>query len=106
MLRASVKAVGGRVDLAAVADPMLNPLLPAAHELRCLVDAIVLRDSDERDVAIEALVDLVGPEGTVRAAAVAGNFEMMNRLLEGTGVGPSAKSAEIAPELGIVWPLP
>jgi len=104
MLRASVTATNATVDLAAIADPMLNPQLPASHELRCLVDAVVLRDTHERDVALASLVEMVGDEGAVRAAAVVGNFEMMNRLLDGTGVGPSAQSAQIAPELGVPWP--
>ncbi len=104
MLRASAKSTDAPIDLLAIADPMVDPLLPASPELRCLVDAIVLRDPDERDVALTALVEAVGTEGAVRAAAVVGNFEMMNRLLDGTGVGPNTPMAAIATDLGIEWP--
>lgn len=103
MLRASVEATGSPIDLAAVTDPLRDPLLPAATELRCLIDAVVLRDSYERDLALNSLIDAVGPDGAIRAAATIGNFEMMNRLLDGIGVGPTRRSAQIAPALGIQW---
>lgn len=103
MLRASVEATGSSLDLVAVTDPLRDPLLPAATELRCLVDAVVLRDSYERDLALESLNAVVGADGAIRAAATIGNFEMMNRLLDGTGVGPTRRSAQIAPALGIQW---
>ncbi len=104
MLRASAKATTSSVDLAAITDPMLHPILPTSRELRCLVDAVVLRDTEERDVALNALVETAGIDAAVRAAAVVGNFEMMNRLLDGTGVGPSAPMATIATDLGLSWP--
>ena len=104
MLRASAETTGEGIDLRAIADPMVDPLLPAGRELLALTDAIVLRDEYERDAALEALVPLVGTDGAVRAAAVTGNFEMMNRNLDGMGIGPSSSSAAIAPELGMAWP--
>lgn len=104
MLRASAQSTDTEVDLRAIADPMVDPRLPAGRELLALADAIVLRDTHERDAAVEALIPLVGVDGAVRAAAVAGNFEMMNRNLDGMAIGPSTQSAAIAPELGLPWP--
>ncbi len=104
MLRASVQATGRQVDLLAVNDPVADPLLPGARELRCLVDAVVLRDREERDEALGPLQEAVGVEGAVRAAAVTGNFEMMNRLLDGIGVGPFEGMTDIAADLGVDWP--
>jgi hypothetical protein len=91
------------MDLAAINDVTRDPLLPAGRELRDLTDAAVLRDPHERDIALPALVAAAGEPGAVRAAAVAGNFEMMNRLLDGIGVGPGGM-ASIAVELGVTYP--
>ena len=64
---------------------------------------------DERDELVQcsvalSLVPLVGTAGAVRAAAVVGTFEMMNRNLDALGIGPSTASAAIAPDLGLPWP--
>ena len=104
MLRWSVSSTQGDVELTGIADPMVDPLVPAGRELLALTDAIVLRDQAERDAALDALIPLVGPTGAVRAAAVVGNFEMMNRNLDGMGIGPSDASAAIAADLGVAWP--
>lgn len=103
MLRASVQHTGRPVDLSAISDVTRDPLLPAGRELRDLTDAAVLRDPYERNLALPALVDEAGEAAAVRAAAVAGNFEMMNRLLDGIGVGPGGM-ASIAGELGVTYP--
>ena len=104
MLRGSVQATGQSVDLAGIGDAMVDPILNGAVELRALVDAVVLRDHLERDGALQAVVDVVGVEGAVRAAAVIGNFEMMNRHLDAMGIGPNARSTSIASDLRVPWP--
>ena len=104
MLRWSVSTAGSDLDLTGIADPMIDPLVPAGRALLALTDAIVLRDEAERDAALDELVPLVGTAGAVRAAAVVGNFEMMNRNLDGMGIGPSTASAAIAQDLGMPWP--
>ncbi len=104
MLRASAKATDTDVDLRGVTDNTVNPLLRAGVELRAMTDAAVLRDRDERDIALAALTAVAGEQAATRAAATAGNFEMMNRLLDGIGLGPSEHSVAIAPELGVTWP--
>jgi hypothetical protein len=52
------------------------------------------------------LTRAAGPAAVVRAAAVAGNFQMMNRLVDATGVPVGASMWEIADELGIRPPRP
>ena len=42
--------------------------------------------TDEMPVARRALEERAGPAAVVRAAACAGNFQMMNRLLDAIGV--------------------
>lgn len=91
------------MDMLAISNVTRDPLLPAGSELRDLTDAAVLRDPYERDLALPALVAAAGEPAAARAAAVAGNFEMMNRLLDGIGVGPGGM-ASIAGELGVTYP--
>ena len=103
MLRASVRRSGQPVDLTAISNITRDPLLPAGRELRDPTAAAALRDPLQRDVALPALVAAAGEPAAVRAAAVAGNFEMMNRLLDGIGVGPG-DMASIADDLGVTYP--
>ncbi len=105
MLRASSQRTDQAVDLKAVGDVTRDPLLVAGAELRELTDAAVLRDPFERDIALPALVAATDEAGGARAAAVAGNFEMMNRLLDGIGVGPPDTLLDIGTELNVSYPL-
>ena len=104
MLRASAEATDQALDLRGVTDPIVDPLLPHGCELRAFTDAAVLRDPFERDIALDALFAVAGEAAARSAAATAGNFEMMNRLLDGIGVGPREQMTHIAPELGVPWP--
>lgn len=83
---------------------MRDPLLPNGGALLAFADAAVLRDDDEIGPARQALLDRAGPEAVVRAAAVAGNFEMMNRLLDAVGVAVGGRQAALADELGLRLP--
>ena len=56
--------------------------------LSALTEAAVLRDSDEMERARVQAIGVLGVGATARAIQVAGNFEMMNRLLDAVGVGP------------------
>jgi len=104
MLRASATSTGRQADLRALVDPMRPSLLPAGSELLAFTDAAVLRDADEMPVARQALLEVAGPAAVVRAAAVAGNFEMMNRLLDAIGVAVRGPSLALADELGLRVP--
>ncbi len=104
MLRASSDRTGRPSDVRAVVDPMRDPLVPAGAQLLAFVDAAVLRDPDEMPTARAALLDAAGPDAVVRAAAVAGNFDMMNRLLDATGVVVPKRMAIVADELGLRLP--
>ena len=104
MLRASGQSTDRANDLRAVVDPMRDPLVPAGPELLAFTDAAVLRDDEELPLARQALLDRAGPAAVVRAAAVAGNFEMMNRLLDAVGVAVNRRQADLAAELGLRVP--
>jgi hypothetical protein len=53
------------------------------------IDAVIARQSP------------AGPDAVVRASAVAANFQMMNRLVDATGVPVGASLSAIAPDLGL-----
>jgi len=52
-----------------------------------LVDAFFEGDDSEKQSAREAVIEELGPESFFDSATVFGNFEMMNRIAEGTGIG-------------------
>lgn len=75
-----------------------------ARELIAATDAAVLRDPDEIAAARTALVAALGKDRAIRTFATAGNFEMMNRLLDGLGVGPAEVFRPLAEEIGVAIP--
>ena len=101
MLRASSQATDTRSDLRGVTDVTVDPLVPAGRELIAFTDAAVLHDTAEIAPAREALIAAAGSAAAARAATVAGNFAMMNRLLDGIGVGPHPSMLTIGDDLGV-----
>jgi hypothetical protein len=94
MLRESALAYGYHIDLRAIADPS-NPLgVPGGNTLLQFVDAVTGTSTVSPSDARRAVVDELGPEALVDAASVFGNFAMMNRIAEGTGIR-LAKQTEI-----------
>ncbi len=91
------------VDLRAVDQVAVDPLLPAGFELRAMADAVALWDAEEMPLARVALVDAVGEVGAVRAMAVAGNYGMMNRVLDAIGNPIDPRMAAMADELGVEY---
>ncbi|MGE0140882.1 MAG: hypothetical protein AB7R77_24030 [Ilumatobacteraceae bacterium] len=101
MLRASANHTARPVDLAAVTDVRVDPLIPHGRDLIAFVDAIMNGDPTLLDQARSALEAAAGRDAMVRAAAVAGNFQMMNRLVDATGVPIGASMRAIAADLGV-----
>lgn len=83
MLRASCETTDTPLDVAAVTDMTVDPLLPAGPALRNLPDALLA--GGDADAARSRLIDEVGPEGFVDALGVVANFEMMNRIADAVG---------------------
>ncbi len=100
MLRASAHTTGQSIDLRAITDRAADAELSASSELLAFASALV-RDDERLDVARAALAAAAGPHAVVRAAAVAGNFQMMNRLVDATGVPVGASMRAIAADLGL-----
>lgn len=100
MLRASAHATGTPVELRAITDRSDDPLIEAGCELLAFVTALI-HDDAALSGARAALRDAAGLDAVVRASAVAGNFQMMNRLVDATGVPIGASLRAIAPDLGL-----
>ena len=98
---------GSRVDLHAVTDPSAAASSGVAHAEALLgfADALVGADEEALDRARARVLDELGSEGLVDAAAVASNFERMVRIADSTGIpldGPlDALSADVRQDLGL-----
>lgn len=105
MLRASATETDRPVDPAAIADPRVDPLLAGGTELLAFTDALLASSTHDEPglvAARSALAEAVGPAGAARAATVAGNFEMMNRLLDAAGVPVPDSMFDRGRELGVI----
>ena len=101
MLRASAHVTGQQVDLRAITDRAADSLIDSGAELLAFITAIVRSDADGLDAARAELQASAGSAAVVRAAGVAGNFQMMNRLVDATGVPIGASLRAIAADLGL-----
>ena len=86
MLRWSAELYEYSLDVGGIADPAVPTGIPGARSLIGLVDAFLMGDGSNQEQARHDIVAELGPEGLVDAAAVCGNFEMMNRVAESTGI--------------------
>ena len=85
MLRASSSAFEYDLDVDALRDPAIPTGIPGGSLLLRLVDS-VLTDSEPLDGVHDEIIAELGPESLVDAASVFGNFEMMNRVAEVSGI--------------------
>ena len=104
MLRASAQTVGVELDLRAVGDRGVDPGDRQAAALLAFTDALVGRERHRLGDVRGALRELMGDLAVAQAASVAGNFEMMNRIVDATGIPVPAPMAAIAPEIGLTEP--
>lgn len=106
MLSSSSIAYAYPLNVAAIRDPSLPTGVPGGTELLRFVDAIIIRSPHDLVAAQEAIIEVLGPESLVDAASVFGNFEMMNRVAEGSGIPipPQAieRMKDTIDELGMV----
>ena len=94
MLRASCKANDIDMDMRVVVDPAHDCSVVHYRELIDFTDALVRLDMRRLEKARERLRDVAGDAGVVRAAAIVGNFQMMNRALDTIG----ATMGEVMPD--------
>jgi hypothetical protein len=86
MLRESAISFGYDLDLAAIGDPALPLGVPGGTALLRFVDVVLGKSDNSLADAQRDIITALGPEALVDATAVFGNFEMMNRIAEGTGI--------------------
>ena len=87
MLRASSKSEGETVALKGVLSPGEVAVGVENQELLlAFADAAVLHDQQALNEARDAVVNGLGLNALVDAAAVVGNFERMNRIADGCGI--------------------
>lgn len=104
-LRWSGEILGYEIDISGVTDPSVDVGVPGGKKLIGLVDAFVGDSAESPQEARMAVREALGDEAFVDAAAVFGNFEMMNRVAEGVGlpIAPQAieREAEMMKTLGL-----
>ena len=93
-LRASAQAFEYPVDIRAIRDPSVAVGVPGGGELIAFVDAVMEGSDELADRARERLVDALGEASLFDAATVYGNFAMMNRVAEATGIPISPVAIE------------
>jgi hypothetical protein len=86
MLSSSALAFNHEVDIASIGDPSVPTGIPGGTELLALVDTVMGVSSTDLTDIHRTVVAVLGPEALADAASVHGNFEMMNRVAEGTGI--------------------
>jgi hypothetical protein len=92
MLRASVEAKRGEVDLRAISEGAKADDVGVAHaaELTAFAEAAVRGDASALEAARAALRAKAGSAALVDAAAVIANFERMTRIADATGIALDA----------------
>lgn len=103
MLSWSSEETNQRINLTPIAEGGGDPLLPGGGELVGYVNAALAGSGVA--AARAAVVDALGAAAAVDAAAVIGNFEMMNRIADGVGMpvgaGTRKRMAAIIQRLGL-----
>ena len=85
MLRESCESAGIELDIRVVADSDTECGIAHYRPLLAFADALLARDLSRLDSARNQLRAVMDDDGVARAAAVTGNFQMMNRALDTLG---------------------
>lgn len=101
MLRESAHTARVALNLTAIGAPGANPGREDAAALLAFTDALVGDWAGRLAAARRHLVAVLGAPAVAPAAATAGNFEMMNRVVDATGVPVPARLAAVAAELAL-----
>jgi hypothetical protein len=107
MLRASVEANQGEVDLRAISEGAKNDSVGVAHaaELTAFAEAAVRGDAAALARARDSLRAKAGSEVVIDAAGVIANFERMTRIADATGIpldaAPQLASHDFREALGL-----
>ncbi len=94
MLRASTEAFEITLIPEGITDPSIDTGVPGAACLLALVEAVLLSSEGARTRARLRVCDEMGQAALIDAAGAIANFEMMNRVAEGTGMPVSSRVLE------------
>ena len=88
MLRASIEYQGGETDLRSLTEgtKAAETGIEGGDELVAFAEAAVGGEPASIATARDALRARLGPEATVDAAGIVGNFQRMVRIADGTGI--------------------
>nr|NIS39839.1 hypothetical protein [Desulfuromonadales bacterium] len=70
----------------AITDRSLDPLIPHGAVLLDFVDAVLLGASSDQAAPRDQILEDLGEAALVDASGVIGNFQMMNRIADATGM--------------------
>ena len=84
MLRWSAQETGRTIDFSGIVDTAVAPGIAGGPELVALARAAIGHDVDAAPA--QKVASVIGPDAAVRAAAVAGAFELYNRIVDATGL--------------------
>ncbi len=84
MLSWSAHETGRTVNLAGIVDPTIDPGIRGGRELVVLARAVTATVPDRRP--LDAVARAIRLPAAIDAAAVAANFEIMNRVVDATGL--------------------
>lgn len=98
MLRASIDTTDQQLDFSAIVNRFRDAGADSANEIIAFTHALVTRTA-ELETTRDALVHQVGPVAAAAVAGSVGNFEMMNRLLDATGVPTPGTMEELTRRL-------
>lgn len=99
MLRASAIEFGYEIDIAVIADPGIPIGIPGGGVLLRLVDVLHGESRASLKTVHSEIIEQLGTEALVDAAGVFGNFQMMNRVAEGSGIPISQMTIERESEM-------
>ena len=84
MLGSSATETGRSIDLRAIVDGAVDPGIVAGRELIDLARTCTQTTPDR--TALDAVAVVIGTPAAVDAAAVSANFQIMNRVVDATGL--------------------
>lgn len=94
MLRASTESFEIELTPEGITDPSVDSGIPGGPALVAFVKAVLLDGEHARAEARSRVRQELGKRALIDAAGCIGNFEMMNRVAEGTGMPISERVLE------------
>ena len=92
MLSWSAEELPQRIDLRGLVDPTIESGIDGGRELAHV--GAVVDQSEPNPAPVAAVASKLGPAEALKAASVAGAFEILNRIVDATGLPVGKRSRE------------